>query len=385
MSSVAVTPPSTKKQILVTAGIILAVVVVLAVIKYFQIAAAIAQSKAFAPPPESVTSIVTTETSWPKTLEAVATLNAEQGVTLSAEEAGKVVRVAFESGSAVSKGDLLIELDTSVEEANLAAAVAKQEWTERQLTRSQRLRASNAVSQEVLDDALSQKRQADAEVESLRALIAKKKITAPFSGRTGIRLVNVGEFVAAGTALVPLHSLNPLYADFSLPQQDVASVAVGQRVEIAVDAFPGQNFSGVVSAVNPQVDASTRNVAVRATIENPEEKLRPGMFAQAKVVLPGEETFIALPATSVQYAPYGDTVYVIEKMKDPQGNEYTGVRQQVVKLGRRQGEQIAILNGLKPGEEIVTSGVFKLHSGAAVRVNNDFAPGNSLSPSPADT
>lgn len=385
MTSIAMAPTPARKQILRTLAVFAVIVAIFGIVKYFQISKAIANSKKFAPPPDAVTSVTTAETTWPRTLLAIGSITPTQGVTVSAEEPGKVVRITFESGSTVKQGDLLVELDTSVEDAKLSAAQAKLDWSKRQLARAQKLRASSAVSQEVLDDAISQQQQNQGEVESLRATIAKKKISAPFSGRTGIRLVNVGEYLATGTPVVPLHAMNTVYVDFSIPQQEVSQVAVGQRVEIQVDAFPGRTFVGAVTAVNPQVDSSTRNIQVRATVPNQSEELRAGMFAQVRVILAGEDKLIALPATSVQYAPYGDTVYVIEQMKKPTGEEYLGVRQQVVKLGRRQGEQIAILDGLKPGEQVVTSGVFKLHPGSAVSINNTFSPGNSLEPKPADT
>ncbi|MBN8548447.1 MAG: efflux RND transporter periplasmic adaptor subunit [Deltaproteobacteria bacterium] len=385
MTTAAVSSPPAKKQILVTLAIVGAVILVLGFIKYIQISRAIAASQAFGPPPEAITSIVVEEAVWPRTLSSIGSISPEQGVTLSAEEPGKVSRVAFESGAEVKAGDVLVELDTSVEQANLAAALAKAEGTRRDLARAQRLRSTNAVSQETLDNAVSLAQQNEAEVESLRAVIARKKITAPFSGRTGIRQVNVGQYISAGTPVVPLHSLDPMYADFTLPQQEVPHIAVGQSVNVKIDAFGERIFPGKISAINPQIDSSTRNVSVRATIPNPDQALRPGMFAEIKVVLPISDTVIAVPATSIHYAPYGDAVYVIEQMKDPKGQEYSGVRQQIVKLGHRQGDQIAVLEGLKPGEQIATSGVFKLRPGAAVSVNNSFSPGNSLAPKPPNT
>lgn len=384
-STITAAVPSTKRQILIALAAVGSVVLVLALVKYLQVSAAIEQSKAFAPPPEAVTSTVAAETSWVRTLEAVGTLTPEKGVTVSAEQPGKVVKINFESGALVQHGDVLVELDTSVEEANLESALARQNWAQRQLARAQRLRQSNAVSQEVLDDAVAQAQQASAEVESLRAVISKKKIAAPFTGHTGIRLVNLGQYVAAGAEIVPLHSLNPLFVDFTVPQKSIADISSGQSVEVSVDAYRGTVFSGVISAVDPQIDENTRNVHVRATVPNPDGKLRPGMFGQVKVLLPREDTIIALPATSIQYAPYGDTVYVIEPMKDPTGKEYLGVRQQIVTLGRRVGDQVAVLSGIKPGEHIATSGLFKLHPGAAVVVNNSFAPSSELAPKPADT
>lgn len=384
MTTATLAPTPAKRQILIALCIVGSIVILLAITKAIQIWIASSQGN-FGPPPEAVTSVVAAETSWPRTISAMGSINPEQGITVSAEEPGKVTRVAFESGAMVTKGDVLVELDTSIEDAKLAAAVAKAEKSRRVMERSQKLRTSNAVSQEVLDDAIAQSRQDDAEVSWLKATIAKKKISSPFSGRAGIRMVNVGHYLAAGTSVVPLYALNPMYVDFTVPQQDMGDVAVGEIIEVTVDAFPGEIFRGAVSAVNPQIDPSNRNVSVRGTIPNTNERLRPGMFAQVKLILPVEDKVIAIPSTSISYAPYGDSVFVIETMKNPKGEEYKGVRQQIVKLGRRIGEQIAILGGLKPGDEVVTSGPFKLHPGAAVLVNNAFSPGNSLAPKPSDT
>lgn len=385
MTSAAIPATPAKKQILITLAIVGAVVVVLGLIKYVQISRAIAASQAFGPPPEAITTVIASQSIWPRTYSAVGSIAPENGVTLSAEEPGKVARIAFESGAEVKMGDILVELDTSVEEANLNAAMAKLEGAQRDLARAQRLRSTNAVSQETLDNALSTARQNEAEAQSLRAIISRKKISAPFAGRTGIRLVNVGQYIAAGTPVVPLHSLDPMYIDFSLPQQDVPALAVTQSVEVRVDAYGDRVFPGAISAINPQIDSSTRNVSVRATIPNTDQALRPGMFADVRVILPQTDAIISLPATSISYAPYGDTIYIVEQMKGPNGKEYSGVRQQVVKLGRRQGDQIAVLEGLKLGEQVATSGIFKLRPGAAVLVNNNFAPENSLAPKPPNT
>ena len=355
----------------------------LGLVKYLQIAAAMAQ--AFTPPPEAVTSIVAATEQWQRSFEAVGSLAPVQGVVLRAEEPGKVVRIAFESGQQVKQGDILVELDTSVEEADLAGALAAKDRALKNLARMRNLKPSQVISQDAMDQSESDARQSDARVKSLEAVIAKKKIAAPFSGRTGIRMVNIGEYVEPGKDIVPLHAMESMYVNFSLPQQSVGSVATGQTVNFTVDAYPGETFSATLTAVNPQISDKTRMVDLQAAVPNPGEKLRAGMFAAISLLMPEKDSVVAIPATSINYAPYGDSVYVIEPMKDPKGNEYKGVRQQIVKLGAKRGDKIAVLAGLEAGQEIVTSGLFKLRPGAAIAVNNSVTPGNSLNPAPQDS
>ncbi len=376
---------STRKQVIWASAIMIGVILIFGLVKAIKISNAIAQSQAFGPPPDAVPTIVAKEEIWARSLAAIGSVVAVQGVTLSAEEPGKVTKINFDSGAFVKQGDVLVELDIAVEQALLDAAQAKSDRSKRMFERGEKLRTTNAMSQDLLEDADSQARQAQAQVESIRAAIARKKIVAPFDGRTGIRLVNIGQYLAAGTAVVPLHSLDPVYVNFSLPQQVIAQVAVGQTITLTVDSFVGEIFGGKISSINPQIDAVTRNGGVQATIANPKEQLRPGMFGNVSVLLSSEDKVIALPATSISYAPYGDTVYVVESMKDHKGKDYLGVRQQVVKLGRKRGEQVAVLEGLKPGEQVVTAGAFKLRPGSAVVVNNSIVPGNNPEPKPADS
>ena len=374
-----------RKQILITVVLVGLVIAGLGFVKYLQISKAISEHSNFTPPPEAVTSIIVTEQEWDQTLNAVGSLAPVQGATLSSEESGTIAVVAVESGANVKKGDPLIELDTSVEKANLSEALAKKDWAEKKFKRIQTLRKTNAVSQEEMDDAESEYRQAAAVVASIESLIAKKKIVAPFDGRTGIRLVNVGQFVAPGTPLIPLYTVDPIYLNFSLPQQVLGLVSAGQEIKLTTDAFPGEVFAGTISTVNPQVEVASRSVTVQALIPNSDQRLKPGMFASVRVILPKKEKVIAIPSTSISYAPYGDTVYVIEKMKGPNGAEYNGVRQQVVKTGTKHGDLVSVTSGLKVGEEIVTSGLFKLRPNVAVAVNNSITPGNDPSPNPSDT
>ncbi len=366
---------------------VVGLVLILGSYKGCSIYKAISENANFAPPPEAVTSVVAQEETWVKKLSAVGSLMAVQGVTISAEVGGTVSKVGFESGATVNKGDLLVEIDTSVEDAQLKGANAWLIRTQKGFERAQALRANNAVSVDDLDRASADYQKALSDVESLKATISKKRIVAPFSGRTGIRTVSIGEYVAASKEIVPLFSLNSLFVNFSLPQQVISKISVGQTVTLDIDSFPNQKFEGKINAINPNVSNSSRNVEIQATITNEKELLRPGMFVNVTVMLQEEAKVIALPVTSINYAPYGDSVYVIEKMKSPQNpeQEYEGVRQQFVKTGAKQGDQIAIVSGVKPGEQIVTSGLFKLRPGAAVKVNNDLSPSNSKSPNPADT
>jgi membrane fusion protein (multidrug efflux system) len=375
---------SMKKQVLITLGIAAGAIALLGYAKYVMIAKAIVMHS-FQPPPESVTSFQAIELEWPRTLSATGSLMPVQGVTLSVEEAGKVSKINFESGKAVQKGDLLVELDASVEEARLKGAQAQLENARRSLTRIQNLRATNAMSADSLDKADYEFKQADAEVQSIQASIARKRVVAPFTGRAGIRAVNLGQYLTPGQPVVPLHAVDPIYLNFSLPQQSAALLSEGQLVHLKVDAYGDNEFDGKVSAVNPQIDDKTRTVEVQATVPNPDEKLRPGMWGNIEVVLPNADRFVVLPVTSISYAPYGDSVYVIEAKRDESGKETKTLRQQIVKTGPRKGDQIAILSGIKAGEEVVTSGLFKLRPGAAVVVNNDFAPSSSADPKPTDS
>lgn len=374
-----------KKQIIWAVTGVGLLILLLAGVKYFQISKAMAGHKSFSPPPEAVTSIIAVEQEWPRTYAAVGSLTASQGASLSAQSPGEVKQIHFESGELVKKDQILVELDASVEEAQLRAAVATRDRSVHDLSRAESLRMNSVNSQSELEAAQASAREAQAMVTSLEATILRKKVVAPFDGRAGIRAVNIGQYVNPGDAIVPLYVVDPLFIDFTLPQQAVEKLSTGIAVNIAIDTYPGEAFEGRLTAINPQIDVSTRNVQVQATIANLGERLRPGMFAEVSVVLPQTDRIIGIPGPSISYAPYGDTVYVIEKMKNPAGQEYLGVRQQIVTLGHSRGNQVAVLKGLTPGQEVVTSGAFKLRPGAAVTVNNQFAPSNELAPKPADS
>jgi membrane fusion protein (multidrug efflux system) len=337
---------------------------------------------AMQPPPEAVTTIVAKREEWPTTLSAIGTVAAVQGVTVSADLPGIVERIAFVSGATVREGDVLVQLDTRQEQAQLAAVEAQRDLARLNDERMKGLVEQDAVSRAEYDTAAAGHKETEARVREIRATIERKTIRAPFSGVLGIRQVNLGQYLNAGDPVVPLQSLNPVYVNFGVPQQDAAQVGAGRKVRITVGDLGDASFTGTVSAVDAVVSSETRNIQVQATLPNPGGKLRPGMFVQAEVLVGQSRAVVALPASAINYAPYGDSVYVVADLKDPNGKSYRGVRQQVVKLGGTKGDQVAIVSGVNPGEEIVTSGVFKLRNGAAVQVNNKVQPGNNPAPKP---
>ncbi|MCG7867564.1 MAG: efflux transporter periplasmic adaptor subunit [gamma proteobacterium symbiont of Stewartia floridana] len=336
-------------------------------------------------PPEIVTADQVKRQQWPNTLSATGSLVAVQGVTVSAELGGKVSEIAFESGDRVEAGDLLVRLDTTAEEAQLRSAEAAEKLARINLDRNRGLRANKTVSQSDLDTAEANYKQATAQVENVKATIAKKTLRAPFSGQLGLRQVNLGQIIEQGTPVVTLQTIDPIYADFSLPQQRFSSVAVGNEVRITTDAAEDKSFSGKIIAINPEIDQATRTVRIRSTLSNQEELLRPGMFANVKVIMPQQDDVLAIPATAVLYAPYGDTVFVIDTTKDEAtGEEQKTLRQQIIRLGRTRGDYVAVVTGLKEGETVVTSGVFKLRPNMAVVVDNSLALDAKLDPQPGN-
>jgi len=372
------------KRMIVMVALMAAFIAGLGFIKFKQFQAMAEQFAAMQPPPDAVTTIVATEERWPNTLNAIGTVAAVQGVTVSADLPGVVDRIAFDSGKTVEKGDVLVQLDTRQEQAQLAGAESQLDLARLNHERMQDLVRQDAVSRAEYDTAAAARKQAEARIGEIRATIERKTIRAPFSGVLGIRQVNLGQYLTGGDPVVPLQSLNPIYVNFAVPQQDAAEMRIGRTVHITVGELGSGEFTGRVSAVDSVIDQTTRNVQVQATLANPGAKLRPGMFVQAQVMLGEARKVIALPASAINYAPYGDSVFVVSDLKNPQGQSYRGVRQQVVKLGAGRGDQIAVVSGLTAGEEIVTSGVFKLRNGAPIQVNNSVQPGNSKAPTMED-
>ena len=370
-----------KKRIFFTIVGLIVLIAVLGGIKGLQIFRMTAAGKQFVPPPETITSFEVQTKAWETLLTSVGTLEAVQGVMVTAELKGKVENIAFEPGAKVRAGDLLVQQDISSETAQLRASEAAVKLAKITLERTRKLLTEKTVSQSEYDNADAQYKQAAAQADNIRATIAKKTIRAPFAGRLGIRLINLGQTLNEGDAIVSLQSFDPIFVNFSLPQQQLAKVRPGLTVRMTTDALPGRSIEGKITAINPAVDAATRNIEIQATAENPEEQLRPGMFVSVNVVLPTQEKVLPIPATAVLYAPYGDSVFVVEEKKNEKNNQPSMiVRQQFIRLGEKRGDFIAVASGLKEGETIVSTGVFKLRNGQSVVVNNSLAPEFKLMP-----
>ena len=373
------------KRMIVMLAVTLGIVAALGFVKVRQIQSMIAQGAAYQPPPEAVTTIVAAREDWPSTLTAIGTVAAVRGVTVSADLPGIVERIAFDSGRAVREGDVLAVLDTRQERAQLAAAEAQRDLARVSFDRISGLLNERVVSQAEFDRASADQRQAAARVGEISAAIERKTIRAPFSGVLGIRHVNLGQYLSGGDALVTLQSLDPVYVNFGVPQQAMAQLRAGRAVRVTGDGRAGFARDGRITAIDSVVDESTRNVQAQATLSNPDARLRPGMFVQTEVVVGAASAVITLPASAISYAPYGDSVFVVADLKDQNGKPYRGVRQQFVKVGPARGDQIAVTSGVKPGDEVVTSGVFKLRNGAAVYINNKVRPGNNPAPIPENS
>jgi len=369
-----------KKRILFAVLGVLIVIAVLAGVKAMQIRAMVDQGKKAVPPTDTVTTAVARSESWETSLSAVGSLTAVQGVTVAAELAAKVVEIAFDPGAKVKRGDLLIRQDSSVEEAQLSGAEAQVKLAQSVLARDVEMLAEKIISQADFDVAVAGLQQATAQVGTLRATIARKSIHAPFGGRLGVRQVNLGQILREGDPIVTLQSLDPIYVNFALPQQELSRLRTGLPVRVTSDAFPGLAIDGRITTVNPLVDADTRNVQLQATVSNAEEKLRAGMYVTTSVGLPVRKKIVAIPATSVLYAPYGDSAFVV--VNDNTGKGGKVLRQQFVRLGERRGDFVAVTDGLKEGETIVSTGVFKLRNGQPVAVDNKLAPSYRLAPIP---
>jgi membrane fusion protein, multidrug efflux system len=355
----------------------------LAGVKAAQIGTMIKAGATFAPPPEAVSSAVVQQIAWESSRSAIGSLVPVRGVTLAAEVMGLVREISFDSGQSVRKGAVLVRLDTSAEEAQLAAAKADASLAKLSLTRARNLRAAEANAPADLDAAVAKSQAAEAAVTALEATIGKKTIRAPFDGKITIRQVELGQVLAPGTPVAALLSVTPIHADFFVPQQALADLQTGQKVRLRTDTFPGAGWQGAISTVNPEVDPATRNVRVRATFENPDGRLRPGMFVNVDVLSGETRQTLVVPATAVLYAPYGDSVYVLEEKKDEKTGQVAMVAQQrFIRAGDRRGDFVAVVDGLKKGETIVSSGAFKLRNGMAVAVNNALAPDPKLAPRP---
>src|SRR5438094_4648034 len=375
----------TKRGAVVAAiGGVLALVVLLAGIKAMQIGKMMRSPQMM--PATTVTSAEVKEENWPPKLSAVGSVSAAQGAVVSAELAGIVSEISFENGAEAKKGDVLMKLDTSQEEALLRSAAAEAQLARTDLERSRDLAMKKVVSSAELDSAQSKFTRLNAVVDQMRSNIAKKTVIAPFDGQLGIRQVNVGQMINAGQQVVALTGLDSVYVDFALPEQYLSQLAKDREVTVRADAFPNRDFKGKLTAINSMVDSSTRNISLQATLENPDHALRPGMFAKTEVTLPEKHKALVVPGSAISYAPFGDSVYVIEKKKDEKtGKESQVIRQQFVRVGEARGDLVAITQGLKASETIVSTGVFKLRNGMTVTINNDLAPNPQVNPNPVDS
>ena len=373
-----------KKRMIIVVAALVVFFVAIASVKFLQIRAAIAQYANWQQPPEAVTTIVTHEEPWAASLTAIGSVEAVHGVIVSADLPGIVDAVNIDSGRRVGAGDVLVRQDTRQEKAQLDAAESQRDLASLNLERGRQLLDKGVVAQAEFDRLDAEAKQAEARVGEIRATIDRKRIRAPFAGVLGIRQVNLGQYLKGGDPVVPLQSMDPIYVNFALPQGDVAALKPGAGVTVTADSVAGV-FEGRVTAINSVVDQATRNVTVQATFRNLSGSLRPGMYVDVQASRGSAQQVIALPASAVSYAPYGNSVFVVSQLKDPKGKSYAGVSQRFVKLGAGRGDQVAVVSGLKPGEEVVTSGVFKLRNGAAVFVNNKVIPSNNPTPKPEDS
>jgi len=375
------------KPFLVSIAVIVVVVGALAGTKVLQITTLINKGKTTVVPPEVVTTCAVKEQNWESLVTAVGSLEAVQGVTITAEVTGKVTVIAFEPGTHVKAGELLVHQDIGTETAQLRAAEAAVALAKVTLDRSRKMLATKTVPEANYDNAEAQYKQALAQADAIRATIAKKTIRAPFSGLLGIRQVNIGQIIKEGEPIVSLQSLDPIFVNFLVPQQQLPLIRTGYPVRLTSDGLPdGQTINGAITAINPDVDASSRNIRVQATLGNQGELLRPGMFANVAVVLPKKSPVLTVPTTAVLYAPYSDSVFIVEETKAESGGKAGLVaRQQFVRLGEKRGDFVAVTSGLKPEQTVVSTGVFKLRNGQGVVVDNTLAPEFNLAPQPKDS
>ena len=360
-----------------------AVVAGLGFVKYKQVQAAIAMGAHFAPPPTSVTTVIAKKETWPSSFTVVGTAAAIRGVTVSADLPGTVDKIHFESGQWVKQGEILVDLDTRQERAQLANVEAQRDLAKINYGRLEQLVKEGVTARSEYDTATANQKATEAQVGEIRATIARKTIRAPFSGVLGIRQANLGQYLAAGAAIVSLQALNPIYANFGVPQQSAPQMNLGHRVHVTNNGA-GMALDGRITALDSVVDPTTRNIQVQATLANPGNKLRPGMFVEVELPLGKPREVFPLPASAINYAPYGDSVFVVADLKDPKGNSYRGVRQQVVKIDGAKGDQVAVVSGLNPGDEVVSAGVFRIRNGAPITINNKVQPGNDPNPHPQD-
>ncbi|MES2908830.1 MAG: efflux RND transporter periplasmic adaptor subunit [Pseudomonadota bacterium] len=342
------------------------------------------------PMPASVISSATAKSEvWAASLSGVGSVVASNGADVTTESGGIIAALHFESGARVKKGDLLVSLSAATEQADVQRLQAQANLAKSEFARLERLYKLDAISKSELDRAQADLSAARAGADAQRAKLAQKQIRAPFSGQLGIRQVNVGQYLSAGTPIVSLQAINPVFVDFTLPEQNQAAVQNGQTVSVVVDSQPGRKFSGVISAIEPLVDSKTRNFKVRARFDNADEALRPGLFARASIGLANTASVVTIPQTSVSYNPYGNSVYVVQSVKgkdaDGKVTDELVVRRRFIKTGETRGDLVVVTDGLKAGEQVATSGLLKLQNDSKVKINNTVQPSASATPTPTDS
>lgn len=352
-------------------------------VKVLQIRRLVAQGENVIQPPETINTAQVAIDSWESVITAVATLEAAQGVTISAEQPGKVVNIAFTPGALVSKGDLLAQLDSSAEEAQLRGIQTSRHLAQTNLRRLADLIKKGLIAQIDYDNAEATFNQTSAQIDNIKAIINKMSIRAPFSGRLGVRLINLGQILKEGEAIVSLQVLDPIFVNFMLPQQELSRIKIGMPIRLSGDVVGTESLVGEITTINPIVDKVSRNVQVQGTVANHEELLRPGMFSTVSVLMPQRDAVLTIPGTAVLYAPYSDSVFVVEEKKDEKtGKNGLVLRQQFVRLGQKRGDFVAVQTGLKKDSTVASTGVFKLRNGQAVVVDNTHAPTFELNPKP---
>jgi membrane fusion protein (multidrug efflux system) len=380
------------RYVVVIVGL-LALVGSLVFVKFSQISTLMAFGKemqAAGPPPEAVSSAVAQVQSWEDTLAAVGNIASVKGVSLSNDAPGVVKRINFESGKTVKKGEVLVELDSSVERAQLASAKARRDLASLTLNRTRALFASKSISQAQLDADDAEFKRAETDYKAISAELERKVVRAPFGGRLGIRGVNLGQYLNPGTTITSLDALGDVYVDFTLPQQRLTSVTIGMPVRVTIEGSKQPPMVGTITAVDPTLDDATRSLKLRASLPNDKDKLRPGMFANVSVLLPKRQDQVIVPITAIVHASYGDSVFVVEDKKPGSpgmaktrdGRIVRVARQQFVRVGETRGDFVSLLDGVKAGEELVTAGAFKLRNNAPIAVDNKVKAEAQLHPNP---
>ncbi len=363
---------------------LLLLIFLIAWVKYAQIKTLIDMGETMVEPPSTISSASVKRYQWESTLSAIGSLEAAKGLEITADLSGRITKINFDAGTEVKAGDLLVEQDTSTEKAQLRAASSTVALEKNNFDRVTQLYRRKVASKSEYDSAESAYQSARADADNIRAAIEKKTIRAPFDGRLGIRLVNLGQSIAAGEPVVSLQATNQMFVNFFLPQQDVPRLEKGLAIRLTSDAVPSKTFEGSINAINPEIDSATRSVEIQAILANPEGQLLPGMFASIDVLLPNPSDVLIIPITAVQYATYGDSVFVIEEKQNNENTDALVVRQQFIRLGETRGDYVVVTKGLSEGENIASAGVFKLRNGAPVTINNNVVPEFALEPSLKD-